>query len=179
MVRRSVAVALGIVCIVLVAGLVAGLTYSTIIINNKDVTYNDYTATHSHTNDEFSTMVNQGLNYYGIATLFNYTLVADGTEIYQLANSSSSWNFSATYAGYVVVRVVSDTTVYAQATYTSYVGSIVEPFHYDQRIDLSPTGFGRFEGLFPILPSTSAQVRVGNTNLSGEVRESIFITYIF
>lgn len=53
---RSVAIALGIACIILVAGIGGALAYYTMQINNKDSTYNSYVATHSHTDTQYGTL---------------------------------------------------------------------------------------------------------------------------
>jgi hypothetical protein len=54
MVGRNVAIALGITCIILVAGVGGVMAYYTIQINNKDSTYNDYVVTHSHTDAQYN-----------------------------------------------------------------------------------------------------------------------------
>jgi hypothetical protein len=56
MVSRNVAVALGIICIILIVGLGLIMAYYTMTINNKDTTYNEYVSTHSHTNAEYDSM---------------------------------------------------------------------------------------------------------------------------
>jgi predicted PurR-regulated permease PerM len=54
-VRRSVAISLGIICIVLIAGLVGAIAYYT-MNTTSNTTYNDYISTHSHTNTEYDAM---------------------------------------------------------------------------------------------------------------------------
>ncbi len=56
-VRRSVAIALGIACIILIAGIGGAVAYYTRIINDKNSTYNDYVETHSHTDTEYNSAI--------------------------------------------------------------------------------------------------------------------------
>ena len=53
---RSVAIALGIACIILVAGIGGVMAYYTMQINNKNAMYDSYVSAHSHTNTEFNTL---------------------------------------------------------------------------------------------------------------------------
>lgn len=55
-VGRSVAIALGIACILLIAGIGGAMAYYTMQVNNKDSTYNGYVATHSHTDTQYGTL---------------------------------------------------------------------------------------------------------------------------
>jgi hypothetical protein len=55
MVRRSVAIALGIICIVLIVALVGAVAYYT-MNTTSNTTYNDYVSTHSHTNADYDAM---------------------------------------------------------------------------------------------------------------------------
>jgi hypothetical protein len=70
MVSRSIAITLGIVCVLLVAGLGGAIAYYTRTIDNKNSdysslqneynnltsTYNDYTSTHSHTDTDYNSL---------------------------------------------------------------------------------------------------------------------------
>lgn len=53
----KIAIALGILCIVLVAGLGATIVSYTSIINTKDKANQDYASTHSHTNSQYDEYV--------------------------------------------------------------------------------------------------------------------------
>ena len=55
-VRRSVAIALGIICIIFIAGLGGAMAYYTMTINDKDTKYKTYASTHSHTDSEFDSL---------------------------------------------------------------------------------------------------------------------------
>jgi hypothetical protein len=56
-VSRNVAIALGTICIILLAGLGGAMGYYTAQVNDKDSTYNDYVSSHSHNNTEFTEYV--------------------------------------------------------------------------------------------------------------------------
>jgi hypothetical protein len=56
LVGRNVAIALGIACIILVAGIGGVMAYYMMQINNKDSAYNDYVKTHSHTDTQYGTL---------------------------------------------------------------------------------------------------------------------------
>jgi hypothetical protein len=55
-VSRSVAVGLGILCIIFIASLAGTIVYCTMMINNKNGSYDDYVASHSHTNSEYDSL---------------------------------------------------------------------------------------------------------------------------
>jgi hypothetical protein len=56
MVGRNVAIALAIVCIVLIAGIGGVLAYFTMQIDDRDTKYNGYVATHSHTDSDYNSL---------------------------------------------------------------------------------------------------------------------------
>jgi hypothetical protein len=56
-VRRSVAIALGIISIILIAGLGGAMAYYTMIVNDKNTTYDSYASNHTHTNSEYDNYV--------------------------------------------------------------------------------------------------------------------------
>jgi hypothetical protein len=58
-VGRKVAIALGIICVILVVALAGVIAYYTRIINDKDTLYNNYVATHSHSNEEYDSLQSQ------------------------------------------------------------------------------------------------------------------------
>lgn len=55
-VGRNVAIALGIVCIILIAGLGGAMAYYTMVVNDKNATYDSYASSHTHTNSDFNTL---------------------------------------------------------------------------------------------------------------------------
>jgi hypothetical protein len=68
LVGRSVAIALGIACIILLAGIGGVLAYYTMTINNKNTTYDSYASSHYHTNTEFNSLNTTYQDYAGSHT---------------------------------------------------------------------------------------------------------------
>lgn len=58
-VGRSVAIALGVVCFVLVVGIIGTMAYYTTAINDRNTAYDSYVSSHSHTNSEYNTLNSQ------------------------------------------------------------------------------------------------------------------------
>jgi hypothetical protein len=62
-VSRNLAIVLGIIAIILLVGLVGAMVNYTMVINNKDATYRDYTSTHSHSNSEYNSLNSEYQDY--------------------------------------------------------------------------------------------------------------------
>jgi hypothetical protein len=196
MVRRSVAIALGIVCIILVAvlSIVAFMSYSPTSsnsvaslqnqLNDLNATYNGYVSTHSHTDSDYNSLSTQNTNLQNQVNDFNSTVYdlnrvvnmektqywEGGEEIYYNASSYHEWRSNPDYAGYLEVDVQSNaTTTYVQVAYISYYG-----VHYDNQIVV---GAGSTRTYFPILPALSVTTKVGNTNLSDGALIGVTIIY--
>ena len=152
MVRRSVAIALGIICIILAAGLVGAI----LGLQNQ---VNDLTNT-----------INLGKSL----VMVNYQTVN------QAAGSYYSWHLSGIgYAGYISVDVQSSTTndTYVRIIYSAYVGVGLglTRFHYDNQTGVGTGGTVNV----PILPYSVLEVRVGNSNLINGATETVTITYYY
>ena len=95
-----------------------------------------------------------------------YWLVSE--TVNQPANSFSSWNFTAKYAGYLWVNVQSSTSTetYIQVNYSAYGVT------YINRVNVGSHG----SSTFPILPS-QIQIIVGNSNLINGATEVVTATY--
>jgi len=204
MIGRTVAIALGIICIILIAGLGGAMAYYTMIINDKNTTYdsyvsnhtytnseydnyvgnhthtnseydvlqsnyNYYVSTHSHTDSEYDSLQNQVNDLNSIINLEKSTVWVDDQTISQPASSFTVWTFSANYAGYVSVWVQSSTVpgTHVKVIYSAYGVS------FNQKIVVSAGD----TAVFPILPSSSIQVGVGNGNLISGATETVTITY--
>jgi hypothetical protein len=142
-VSRNVAVALGIICIVLTVGLIGAI----LVLQNQ-------------VNDLNSTL-----------NLDKSTVWVSDQTLKQSANIYTTWapKFSASYVGYVSVRVISTTAeMYVRVIYTSHGAN------YDNQIVVGTDG----TAVFPVLPSSSIEVRVGNTNFNG-VNGAVTITYYY
>jgi hypothetical protein len=223
MVRRSVAVALGIICIILVAGLgvVLYMGYSPTATNsvtslqsqinqlqtwldgnrmllsqtqtwlNGNVTdyetqinslnaritqlqtwldgnittYNSYVADHHHTDEDYT-------NLYNIAHLANYTVWVNDQTVNEAAGGLGiAWydlQFPANYAGYVSINVLSASAgAWTHVIYSAY------GVNYNVQINVGTSGIA----YFPILPSSSITVGVGNGNSINGATQTITITY--
>ena len=159
-VSRTVAIELGMVCIILLGGLVGAiLVYSPMISQVAELT--------SIVNLTKSTIwVN--------AKKINFTSISQ-----PIGNPELIWNASANYAGYVSVHVSSNATVwppnapvrashtYIRVTYSSH------GVHYDQYLYI----YEADETVaFPVLPSSNIQISVGS--MSAETfTDTITITY--
>jgi hypothetical protein len=191
MVRRSVAIALGIICIILVAGLGMALfigyaptsgslqtTYNNYVADhhhtdedynqaqtnyqNEQSLYNTYVADHSHTDEEYNTITN-------IANLQASTVWVNDQTVSQPASSYTVWTVSASYAGYVSILVQSSSVAgtHVEAIYSS------NGVNFNQEITVSAGD----TATFPILPSSSIQIGVGNGSILNGATETVTVTY--
>lgn len=164
--RRIVVFALGIICIILVVGLLISIA--------------DYTTINS-LNRQISSLNSQITNLQNIITSLNETLtnlndtvnlaktkiLVSTTIVSQPANHYYYWNITAKYAGYISVNVQSSTNnTYVEAVYSAY------GVDYDNLKFVGTSG----TMVFPILPA-NFQVRVGNTNLASGANETVAIVY--
>jgi hypothetical protein len=62
-VRRNVAIALGIACIILIAGLGGVMAYYSMVVNDKNTTYGSYASSHAHTNSDYNSLQSTYDNY--------------------------------------------------------------------------------------------------------------------
>jgi hypothetical protein len=159
MVRRSVAIALGIICIVLVAGL-AG----TVVLMNVQIT----------------SLQSQMNNLTNIANLANFTVWVSNQTISEPAAGSgiawNDWTFSTNYAGYVVVNVLSaNASVLVHAIYFSWNDHFYDALSYNTQKNVNPSS----AVFFPVLPSSNVTVGVGNQNLADGATETVTITYYY
>jgi hypothetical protein len=163
-VSRTVAISLGIICIVLVIGLVGAIAEYTSMINDKDNTISSQAS-------QISSYQNQVSDLTGKLDLSQNTVWINDQPINQGASGYTYWTFSATYAGYVVVNVISSTTsnAYAEVIYSS------NGVNYDSSVTVGYSGTASFA----VLPSGSIQVRVGNSNWINSASETVTITYYY
>ena len=177
-VGRSIAIGIGIICVILLIALVGAVANYTSIINNKDIIYQDYVSTHSHTNSEYDSYVanhhhtdGEYNNLNDIVNLAKSTTWIDDHTISQPASSYTYWTFSANYIGYVSVQVHSSTTdnTYVRVIYSSH------GVNYDNQITVGTSG----TAVFPLLPSSNIEIRVGNSNWFNGATETVTITYYY
>lgn len=89
--------------------------------------------------------------------------------ITQSPNSYISWTFSPKYGGYVSVVVHSSTTntTYARVKWSSY------GVNYENTITIGLAG----TAVFPVLPTSNLEIKVGNANSVGETSLTVSVIY--
>jgi CDP-diglyceride synthetase len=188
MVSGNVAIAFGIACIMLIAGLGVTIGYYTMAINDKDQTITSLNNTITSLNSTVS--------------LQEYAVWIDNQTISQTAGNYTSWTFIASVAGYVSVWVLSSTTnsTYVRVIYNAFVPvmdlengvyyyqAAAYYYQYDNQVNVPSQ---MTSNIFYFLPSqmtfsplsairpTNVEIRVGNTNLVGNATETITITYYY
>jgi len=190
-VGRNVAIALGIICIIVAVGLVGPIiigkdnTIATkdsliqILTSQKNQlqawldgneTLIDYlNAQINSLNSQITNLQNQVNDITDIANLAKSMIWVNDQTVSQPAYSYTYWTCSASYAGYVSVWVqtssASDTRV--RVIYSSH------GVNYDGEIGVGSGG----TAVFPLLPSSNIEIRVGNHNLFSGATETVTITY--
>ena len=190
-VSRSVVIALGIICILLTVGLVLAISAYTSTVHERDDrigTLNSLLASKdseiSGLNTDKTNLQNQIDNLSGIVHLTK-SQIWDNRTIDIPA--SYHWSFSSgqvSYAGYVAVWVDTSATAsaYVRGIYSTYATTaITDHFYnvtevnYDNQINVGTHG----TAVFPVLPTSNVEIRVGNTNLVGEATVAVTITYYY
>jgi hypothetical protein len=105
------------------------------------------------------------------------TLLYDAWSGNQAPNSYTSWNFSLLYAGYVWVNIsaANRTNTYIEVSYTADVfphGS----YAFTQTVLVDDYGGW---AVFPVLPCTNLQIRVGNKNQVDGTSMSVRANYYY
>jgi hypothetical protein len=182
-VGRGLAIGLGIICIILMVGMVGTMAYYTMAINDKNAAYDGYVSSHSHTNSDYNTQVSS----LDAQIISLNTQIANLTEIVNLAKSTT-WSNAFTryigpyeslglsaggetdYAGYLAVKIESSTVsnIYVRVIYSSH------GLNYDQQVTVGSGG----TAIFPILPTHDVEVEFGNPNAVQAIVTST-ITYYY
>jgi predicted PurR-regulated permease PerM len=152
---RNVAIALGIICIILVVGLIVAVANYTSIIKGKD--------------DTIASLQNQVSDLNSIINLEKSTVWVNDQTVSQPASSYTYWTVSADYAGYISVQVQTSTTTntYVRVIWSAY------GVNYDHQITVGTSG----TAVFPVLPCSNIEIRVGNSNIVNGATETVTITY--
>jgi hypothetical protein len=199
-VSRNVAVALGIICIVVVASLVGAFAYYTPIINGKDTTISSLNSSLNAENAEISQLyftinslkANLTMNNLtDILSLNESTVWVDQQTVSQPTNSYTNWTFLASYAGYLMVEIdvtpifvngimVLDTGIiegiYVRVIYNfGTFGGQPPLVLYNNEANLGGIGMTAH---FEVLP-TNIEIDVGNTKMIGSATETVTITYYY
>jgi flagellar basal body-associated protein FliL len=224
-VGRNVVIVLGIVCIILVAGIGGVMAYYMRTVTDKNITYdslqsayndyvanhhytdsehfslqstyNDYVSSHHNTNSEYDSLQAQNTNLQNevddldaIVHIAKSSTWTNSEIINQPANSY--WSFSirpsstnqVTYAGYVAVQVHSSTTdkTYVRVIYSTYVITSITDGHasvtaldYDNQISVGASG----TAVFPVIPISILEIRIGNTDPINGATETVTIRYYY
>jgi hypothetical protein len=194
-VGRTVAIALGIVCIVLVAGLVGAIAVYTPMVNNLESQTAEKDNTISSLNSQISALNSSLKQISSSASSKDSQIAALNLQISSLANiislNASTFlvynqgvtqepNASTTvfptdeqtplyYAGYVYVAVQSSSnTTYVEVIYSLY------GIDYDNSVTVGTSG----TAAFPVLPGL-IDIRVGNTETVDSVNATITATYYY
>jgi chaperonin cofactor prefoldin len=143
-------------------------TLNTQITNLQDQ-ISDLNSQISSLNSQITNLQSQVNNLTDIVNLAKSTIWVDDQTISQPASSYTYWTVSASYAGYVSVWVQTSTTTntYVRVIYSSH------GVNYDHQIGVGTGG----TAVFPLLPCSSIEIRVGNTNLISGATETVTITY--
>jgi hypothetical protein len=184
-VGRNVAIALGIICIILVAG-ISGIA---VMLSNNIAQHNDYVSNHSYANDKYSNL-NASLyaidsqldDLTSIVHLENSTTVYDVCQQIELpANFSTEpdigeYGLSSTppfgeYAGIAYVEISSNRSdTYVNVTYTAK--NVFPQFNYMVETDIGTSG----TLAFPVLPADMINLRIALRG-SGIAYANVTITY--
>jgi hypothetical protein len=156
-VGRTVAIALGIVCIILAASLVGVIVNYTSIISDREKTISSQNSQVANLQSQVSDL-NNTLNLSKSKILYRETIPFYGY----------SWHFSTSNAGYISVNVQSSSGKYVQVSYVAY------GVEYYNSITVGTNG----TAIFPVLPAEIG-VGVNNTNLSNETTATVTITYYY
>lgn len=150
--------------------------------NALQTAYDDYMATHSHTNSEYDTLQSTYNNYVAthshtdteyneliaIANLQKSQLIVDDETIPQGAGARTLVEtFTATYSGYVTVSITSSTT-------NAYID--VEFYFKDQFFKFTKTLGTSGSARFCVLPTT-VYIYVGNSNWFDPATHIVSATY--
>ncbi len=195
---RTIAIVLGMVCLVLAAGLIAAVavylpTQSTIARLNSEnaglqgnVTslsqqivnlQNILTQRDGSIADKDSQIADLRASYddeiNNLLNILNLNVSAtlEGREFSMATGENLTiWAGSVNYAGYFTVLVDSSSnTTFAQVTYSSF------GINFDQSIVVGTSGIASF----PVLPDDNINIILGNTELVDSVNGAVTVTYIY
>lgn len=182
MVSRTIAIALGVVCVVLAAGLIVAATNGSLFISDAQtitdlqeqisnqtsqistlssqntILTNQLSAAKSNSStlaDEVATLTSQVSDYESVLTMNESEIAIDSQTFAQDANATTSlYEGTINYAGYATIEVTaSSNTTYVQVTYSC--GDL----DFDETITVGTSG----TAIFPILPG-ALTVTLGNTD---------------
>jgi hypothetical protein len=160
-VDRNVAIGLGVLCIVLLVAIVGVVFDYTSMINKKNSQIADLQSQVGFDNSTINRLT-------AIISLSNSMVWVNDESINQPAGNSS-WSFSVSYAGYVVVDVLSSSNLTTSVELKYSWNGI----NYDNSVNVGSAG----SAWFPVLPANNIVVRVVNNNFFAGASETVTITY--
>ena len=107
-----------------------------------------------------------------IANLQDTQTLVSSETVSQGPGNFTTWSFSPQYAGYIVVHIQSSTTSNTKVIVTWISNNGIS--YYDE----ATVGYSGV-AMFPVLPSSSATIYVGNSNLFSGATETVTITYTY
>jgi hypothetical protein len=194
MVRRKIAVALGIICIILIIGIGGVVTYYTAALDDltksKDTLYNNYVFSHSYSNDEYASLDASNGTYYNLANYFNSVIQLEKSEYVYTLNEGMPlpMNFSTSpnigeieldgetqfgkYAGIATVQVSSTSNdTYVNVTYSA----VHSGFVYSSQTDIGMNGTIDF----PVLPANVVNIRIATHDINIQAIANVTIIYVY
>jgi len=169
LVRRNIAIGLGIFCIILIAGTSGVIVYYEMALTNNSVLYNDYVLGHSYTNYEYSAL-NTSLNKArSEVNDLESTLQLQKVQVYSYENVEIPAVFSTEpeigeyflsgdpsfgrFAGVAYIQISSNRNeTYVNVTYSAENLQ----FDYNSQTDIGTEGMVSF----PVLPTSLINIRV-------------------
>jgi len=170
MVRRSVAIVLGIVCIILIAGLLGAVADYTSMISDKDDTIFSQNSQISSLQNQASNLQNQVNDLNNIVNLNRSRIwVLNQTIIFPAGSYASFIRQDTDYAGYVsfIFQTSMSNTTYVQAIYSSH------GIDYDYQVYVGTSGTSSL----PVLPTPSIEIRIGDPLNAVNVTMTAIYTY--
>jgi hypothetical protein len=153
-VSKSVAIALGIICIILIASLGGIIASYTVVISNSDTRYNDFVG------------LKDSIMWVAKGIIGSIELPAGVPWV----DYGEVCNEAANYSGYVSFSLTSTTSkTYARVVYSAYGAN------YNNSIQVGTSG----TAYFPVLPSSSITVEVGSDDINGANITDITVTYYY
>ena len=165
-VNRNVAIGIGVLCIVLLVTMIGLVVDYTSVLNNKDSQIANLQSQVKFDNSTIDRLT-------AIVNLSNSTVWVNNESINQPAGNSSntytSWSYSVSYAGYVVVDILSssNSNTYVELKYSR------NEVNYNSTVNVGSGG----SAWFPVLPANNIGVRVINNNFFASASETVTITY--
>jgi cell division protein FtsL len=170
-------IALIILCVVFIVATIGVIAYYVPLINSKNSKISSLQNQLSSANSTTSSLNSQISNLTSIINLQQNTVVANDKTVSEGNSEYYNFTLSANYAGYVVVTVQSSTVAgtWVEAIYSSHGLNYNQAYTGSHAINVGNSA------VFPILPSSSITIGVGNglSFLSSGATETVTITYYY